>query len=550
MKNYIILLSVFLFALYAQAQTKNTLNEKLGDVVLENKLPTTFNYKALITKDGEVVSNQNVSLAISLLDEQGNVFFTEEHVTKTANTGMVNLNVGTGTTKTGKLEKVDWNKGIFISVKADFGAGYQSLGSPVKMMAVPYALYAANAPLIRSNTTKEDDPIFQVQNSDGFPLFTVYEGGYVTMSVADETTTRRPRGGFAVKSFKDGDATPRLELADGRLDIYVDPMLRRPRGGFAVKSLVTSTREGENTEPKTLFSTNDKNTYFTLDKNAKGASFQLRSRCNDNVVMAFTKEGKIQTDKKVNDAIKQLPTATESTTFEVDWWEFTSPTTYLTMPYFTNLIRWRVPRVRINGNETAKYDIRIEDEPTAARLSDYLRVGRVKGRDFVKNKDTVDFGLVLSNNLVLDDNFVFPNGKIIVSSTEIPSLQKVIEFKAQKKASIPDKLALAQLNPPAAWLKGNNSFTTSIDAREIAQNANIYHLLMNANIQFEIQGQWAEALKVEIGEEARMNFLVHDMDKMLKLVGSEQTHKISVRLIFLDNISSPVSFDIDLYVMF
>ena len=215
MKKYILLLSALLLAMFVQAQTKETrLNEKLGDVVLENKLPASFNYQALITKDGAVASFVNLKLEITLQDEEGNQFLVEEHRAKTSRTGMVKLAVGAGSAKKGKLDQVDWNKGIFIAIKADFGSGYESLGAPVKMMAAPYALYAANAPLIRSNTTEEDAPIFQVQNSDGFPLFTVYEGGYVTMNVAEETSTRRPRGGFAVKSFSGGSAKPRMQLAD------------------------------------------------------------------------------------------------------------------------------------------------------------------------------------------------------------------------------------------------------------------------------------------------------------------------------------------------
>ncbi len=543
MKNYIILLCVLLLAFCAQAQTKNTLNEKLGDVVLENKLPTTFNYKALITKDGEVVSNQNVSVEISLLDEQGNVFFTEEHATKTANTGMVNLNVGTGTTKTGKLEKVDWNKGIFISVKADFGAGYQSLGSPVKMMAVPYALYAANAPLIRSNTTKEDDPIFQVQNSDGFPLFTVYEGGYVTMSVADETTTRRPRGGFAVKSFKDGDATPRLQIADGRFDVYVDPATRRPRGGFAVKSFMSDIRGPEDKEPKTLFSTNDRATYFTLDKNAAGASFQLRNRCDDRVVLAFTKAGKIQTKDDPNNVIESLPSETSSTTFDVTWPLYTpvgsTPVPPSALPGFTNILRWRVPEVKLNG-QSAKYDISIEDEPTGARLSDYVRVGVIKDVD-------PKFGLALANNLKLDKNFVFPNGKIIVSSTEIPSLKKVFDFNGQKMLSYEDVLEIQAPNA-GHMIQTNDDFFIGLKVNKITQHTDPICFLFNMNLNVEITDEaWAQCLKVEFESEG-LRFDVTDREKFEQKATVGQTHTIPVRVVVPYDIYPPVPFQVQVQV--
>ena len=542
MKKYILLLSALLLAMFVQAQTKETrLNEKLGDVVLENKLPASFNYQALITKDGAVASFVNLKLEITLQDEEGNQFLVEEHRAKTSRTGMVKLAVGAGSAKKGKLDQVDWNKGIFIAIKADFGSGYESLGAPVKMMAAPYALYAANAPLIRSNTTEEDAPIFQVQNSDGFPLFTVYEGGYVTMNVAEETSTRRPRGGFAVKSFSGGSAKPRMQLADGRADIFVDALTRRPRGGFAVKSY-GHLRDGKSKKINTLFSTNDRATYFTLDKNATGSSFQLRERCNDKVVMAFTKEGKIQTKNEAADVIEQLPEASPSTSFEVDWVQYTTPLTFSEFPGFTNLIRWCIPRVKIDGNDVQKYDIRIEDDPSAARLSDYLRVGNVKG------DGEVEFGLVLASNLVLDNNFIFPNGKIIVWSTEIPSLQKVIEFNGQKRLPIEDVLEIEQEDENKSILQTADEFLVELKAKRITQGANFTHLLLNTNLKFEIQGEWAQCLKAE-RDGMSVKFMVTDRTKFATIATVGNTHTIPMKLVFPNNIYPSVSFELKVHVM-
>lgn len=542
MKKYILLLSALLLTLFVQAQTKKTrLNEKLGDVVLENKLPASFSYQALITRNGKVASFVNLKLEITLQDEEGNQFLVEEHTAKTSRTGMVKLAVGSGRPKKGKLNQVDWNKGIFIAIKADFGSGYESLGAPVKMMAAPYALYAANAPLIRSNTTEEDAPIFQVQNSDGYPLFTVYEGGYVTMNVADETSTRRPRGGFAVKSFRGESTAPRLQVADGRVDMFVDPLTRRPRGGFAVKTY-GHLRDGESGETKTLFSMNDRAAYFTLDKNAKGSSFQLRSRCDEKVVMAFTKEGKIQTRNEAADVIESLPEASPSTSFEVDWVQYSIPLTYSEFPGFTNLIRWAIPRVKLDGNETTKYDIRIEDEPSGARLSDYIRVGEVKELQATK------FGLALASNLALDNNFVFPNGKITVWSTEIPSLQKVIEFNDQKQLSVEDVLELKNADENARMLQTDNEFTIELKATRITPNASFEHLLLNTDLRFEIQGEWAQCLKAE-RDGMSVKFIVTDRTKFETIATVGNTHTIPMKLVFPNNIYPSVSFELKVYVM-
>lgn len=542
MKKYILLLSALLLTLFVQAQTKKTrLNEKLGDVVLENKLPASFSYQALITRNGKVASFVNLKLEITLQDEEGNQFLVEEHTAKTSRTGMVKLAVGSGRAKKGELNQVDWNKGIFIAIKADFGSGYESLGAPVKMMAAPYALYAANAPLIRSNTTEEDAPIFQVQNSDGYPLFTVYEGGYVTMNVADETSTRRPRGGFAVKSFRGESTAPRLQVADGRVDMFVDPLTRRPRGGFAVRTY-GHLRDGESGEAKTLFSMNDRTTYFTLDKNAKGSSFQLRSRCDEKVVMAFTKEGKIQTRNEAADVIESLPEASPSTSFEIDWVQYSTPLTYSEFPGFTNLIRWAIPRVKLDGNETTKYDIRIEDEPSGARLSDYIRVGEVKELQATK------FGLALASNLVLDNNFVFPNGKIIVWSTEIPSLQKVIEFNNQKRLSVEDVLEIANADENASMLQTDDKFSIELKATRITPNASFEHLLLNTDLRFEIQGEWARCLKAE-RDGMSVKFIVTDRTKFETIATVGNTHTIPMKLVFPNNIYPSVSFELKVYVM-
>lgn len=535
MRKYIVLLSALLLALTLQAQNKTTLKESLGDILLENKMPTNFSYQALIARDGKVVAKQNLKIEITLQDEEGNSFLVEEHTTTTSNSGLVKLPVGAGNPKSGKLEKVDWNKGIFVAVRADFGKGYESLGAPVKIMATPYALYAANAPLIRSNTTNPEAPIFQVQNSEGFPLFTVYEGGYISMNVSDDASTRRPRGGFAVKTFSGDNTKSRLQIADGRTDIGVDPITRRPRGGFSVKTYA-GFRDGQKGEPKTLFNINDRATYFTLDQTALNSSFQLRSRCDDDVIMAFTKGGNIQTQHEPEDVLERLPTASGSTNFEVGWQVFSTPISYEATPGFTNLLRWRLPRVTIDAVPTKKYDIRIVDDPTTARLSDYLRVGKIRldGR-------TETLGLVLAANLVLDQNFTFPNGKIMVSSTEIPSLQKVIEFKGQKMLPLTDILEVQQVFVPGVT-PADTEFSIHIKAKKITTNADLDLLLLNANIKYEILDDWDECLEVEPSDR-EVKFTIRDRAKFDQKAPVGITKTIRLQLVLPNSIYKPVEFE-------
>ena len=195
MKRYILLLGLllaFFVPAWAQGDTSD------ADVVLNNNLPTGFNYQALIYANGKPVAEKDIKLRVTLQDDN-TPYLVEEHQAKTTKTGWVEVLVGSK--KPAEMENVPWEKSLLVKVEVDLGSGsYIALGRPVKMEPVPYALFARTAPIIKGNGDKEA-PIFQVRNSRDLPIFSVYEDA-VTMNVTERPAgTRRPRGGLCGKIF-------------------------------------------------------------------------------------------------------------------------------------------------------------------------------------------------------------------------------------------------------------------------------------------------------------------------------------------------------------
>lgn len=444
------LIAAMALGLTAQAQTPpkplQEAQEVLGDVVRINQLPTNFNYQALITEKGRVVADKELKLKITLLKDAEHHYFVEEHEVKTSSTGLVNLLVGTGTPVQGTLADVKWDEGIFIAIDANFGSGYQSLGAPVKMMAAPYAQCALTAPVVRGTGLDKDQPIFQVQNADGFPIFSVYEDA-ISMNVAEDAEgTRRPRGGFAVRSFKAAsmrddkprfEAIDRLKLVDGSFHAYIDsdPDTRRPRGGFAVMTPNNALR-GENTPetdaPVMLMNLAQRESYFTLDKNLAGSALQLRNRCdNKEVILAFASDGKIETQQKKESAIIKVDD-TPGKQLSVSWPMEDNPTAASSVLYFNNFVRWRAPKVELDGEDKLSYKIELIDLEEGRKISDYLEVGYHKSNDGkslygLSVKPTVDI-----------HGIAIPDGKIKISSVANPRLARVLDFRHQTMADTID----------------------------------------------------------------------------------------------------------------
>lgn len=109
--------------------------------------PQGFKYQAVARNDaGAILSNQNVSLRISILKREiaGEVVYSESHTAQTSAHGLINLEIGRGEVENGNFASISWGENThFIKVEMDAqgGTNYSVLGTS-QLMSVPYALYS------------------------------------------------------------------------------------------------------------------------------------------------------------------------------------------------------------------------------------------------------------------------------------------------------------------------------------------------------------------------------------------------------------------------
>lgn len=574
-KQVLFLAAAMLLALFARAQETPATpsDELLDDKVATPSLPTAFNYQALIYQEGKPVQGKNVSLKVKLQDETGKVYYTEERAVTTAKTGLVNVTVGDGkgTVLEGAMDAVPWEMGLFVAaeVKLSADAAYVSLGPAVKMQAVPYALYARAVPVIRGTKAGKEAgrPIFQVQSSEGLPLFSVYDEA-VTINVPVSGDTRRSRGGFAVRSFKSemrGEKpkyvlSNRLTIDDGAFKVFVDPAsdTRRPRGGFAVMTYngrLRGTMLGKAAFAQPLVSISDRETYFTIDKCDVGSTFQFRDRCkNEEIVMNITREGRIETPNAANDVIKQLKDVEAGKEIKISWpWPLRGGAATGDQFGFTNLMRWRSPMVKIEaGDEITDFQIEVIDDPTDTRkLSDYLKTGLYESAQMRLE------GVMLSSKFKLTSDFTFPNGKLKIRTTGLTK-NRELEFAipaSMKMLSGDDdlkiKLQTQSATPLASHIRiDDDAFVGLLVKEDGMEGLSLQELLLNLEFKYELIGDCAEFLKVEsVVRDSRhpeLKFTVTDKAKLKAKVGeflpaeNSRSLKMGLRIVFPDDLHEAI----------
>jgi hypothetical protein len=110
------------------------------------QVPEGFKYQAVVRDAGNLILN-NQTVGIQLTIQQGSIggtaVYTETFLPTTNAYGLVNLEIGTGTS-TDDFSAIDWSFGsYFIETAVDISGGtsYAVMGTS-KLMSVPYALYA------------------------------------------------------------------------------------------------------------------------------------------------------------------------------------------------------------------------------------------------------------------------------------------------------------------------------------------------------------------------------------------------------------------------
>ncbi len=102
-----------------------------------------FHYKILLSQSGNVLSNADVDLRLSIEDPSANPVYTETfHLTTDAN-GIARVVIGTGNTSD-DFSAIDWSQAYLLhtQVSLDNGATYNDMGTE-PLEYVPYAKWAA-----------------------------------------------------------------------------------------------------------------------------------------------------------------------------------------------------------------------------------------------------------------------------------------------------------------------------------------------------------------------------------------------------------------------
>ncbi|MEQ9229441.1 MAG: tail fiber domain-containing protein [Cyclobacteriaceae bacterium] len=119
--------------------------------------PNGVQYQAVVRNaTGEVISSSSVGLQLSILQgsSSGSSVYTESHSATTNSFGLVNLQLGNGSSSQ-DFADIDWSNGpYFIKVEVDptGGTSYVTMGTS-QLLSVPYALHASTV----ANDSVEDD---------------------------------------------------------------------------------------------------------------------------------------------------------------------------------------------------------------------------------------------------------------------------------------------------------------------------------------------------------------------------------------------------------
>ncbi len=104
-----------------------------------------FNYKALITDNGNVLNNHSVTFKFTVLESGSTAVYQETQTATTDANGIVAVNIGEGTVVSGNFSTIDWGSNpYFLKVEIDTGNGFQDFGT-TEFKYVPYAKFSEKA---------------------------------------------------------------------------------------------------------------------------------------------------------------------------------------------------------------------------------------------------------------------------------------------------------------------------------------------------------------------------------------------------------------------
>ncbi len=87
-----------------------------------------FNYKALISENGNPLSSRVVNVRFTILDGTTTVY-QETHTVNTDAYGIFRATIGEGTVVSGDFNNLDFRRNLSLKVEVDTGSGYQDFGT-------------------------------------------------------------------------------------------------------------------------------------------------------------------------------------------------------------------------------------------------------------------------------------------------------------------------------------------------------------------------------------------------------------------------------------
>lgn len=195
--------------------------------------PEAFKYQAVVRNaGGAIITNQSVGYQLTILQgsPSGTAVYTETFTPTSNSYGLVNLEIGTGTT-VDDFSAIDWANGpYYIETAADLtgGTSYVVMGTS-QLVSVPYALYAKSAENVTNDQVDDADadPTNEIQDISltGTDL-TITSGSTVDLSsLQDGTGTDDQQLTLAGTnlSIEDGNTVDLSVLQDGVNDADADP---------------------------------------------------------------------------------------------------------------------------------------------------------------------------------------------------------------------------------------------------------------------------------------------------------------------------------------
>ena len=277
-----------------------------------------FNYQAVIRNNGEVISNQDVTLRISIMNGDA-VCYQETQKTKTNAYGNITVSVGSGTATIGTFSAVPWatmQLTLKTEVDTDGSGNFVDMGQ-TPIQPVPFAQYAKKTSEIDNPSeiqiqakanTGDDEALFAVKDEDGNVVFAVYKNG--VRVYVDENDAKAAKSGFAVagRSGKADEESQYFVVNKEGTKVYVDGENdKAAKATFAVASV----RKGKTAEDNMLVISEEGTKVYVDGENDKAAkatfavaSVRKGKTAEDNILVISEEGTKVYVDGENDKAAK------------------------------------------------------------------------------------------------------------------------------------------------------------------------------------------------------------------------------------------------------